>query len=133
MSNYLLTKNFELHTLLRFGYFLVSGVFLLSYIGSGLDIFIFFLLSFLVIFSNQLFLKYINSKVLDGERASVISFFSFLFKFPYVLLALLLGLSLESQDITVSLWFLGVFMIFLYVLVKFGSKLRYNRLFDKGA
>ena len=86
-----------------------------------------------MIFSNQLFLKYINVKVSDGERAGVISFFSFIYKFPYVILALFLGLSLQSQDISVSIWYMGLTMVATYILVKIGAKLRYNSLFDKGA
>jgi MFS family permease len=132
-SNYLIAKNWDLLKTLRFGYLSLSTLFLVSYLWNQLEVLIFFVLSFLVIFSNQLFLKYINNKVSDGERAGVISFFSFIYKFPYVVLALFLGLSLESQDIIVSVWYLGLFMVAAYVLVKIGAKLRYNRLFEKGA
>ncbi len=132
-SNYLIGKNWDLLKTLRFGYLSLSTLFLVSYFWNQLEIVTFFVFSFLVIFSNQLFLKYINVKVSDGERAGVISFFSFIYKFPYVILALFLGLSLQSQDISVSIWYMGVTMVAAYVLVKIGAKLRYNSLFDKGA
>jgi MFS family permease len=132
-SNYLIAKNWDLLKTLRFGYLSLSTLFLVSYFWNQLEIVTFFVFSFLVIFSNQLFLKYINVKVSDGERAGVISFFSFIYKFPYVILALFLGLSLQSQDISVSIWYMGVTMVAAYVLVKIGAKLRYNSLFDKGA
>ncbi len=132
-SNYLITKNWELHKTLRFGFLSLSFLFLVSYLWNQLEILIFFVFSFLVIFSNQLFLKYINNKVSDDERAGVISFFSFMYKFPYVILALFLGFSLQSQDISVSIWYLGLAMVTAYVLVKIGTKLRYNSLFEKGA
>ena len=133
LSNFLLKKDLDLINSLRVGYFSLCLLLLLSYLSKQLNIAVFFLFSFFVIYSDQLFLKYINQRISDNERAGVISFFSFLFKFPYVLLALYFGLSLQTEDISMSLWYLGFSMIVLYLGVKFAAKLRYNRLFEKGA
>jgi len=55
---------------------------------------LFFILSFLAVFIYQLSLKYINDKVPDSSRASIISLFNLLYKLPYVLIALILGYNL---------------------------------------
>ena len=133
LSNFLIKKDLDLINSLRVGYFSLCLLLLLSYLSKQLNIAVFFLFSFFVIYSDQLFLKYINQRISDNERAGVISFFSFLFKFPYVLLALYFGLSLQAEDVSMSLWYLGFSMIVLYLGVKFAAKLRYNRLFEKGA
>ena len=133
LSNFLLKKDLDLINSLRVGYFSLCLLLLLSYLSKQLNIAVFFLFSFFVIYSDQLFLKYINQRISDNERAGVISFFSFLFKFPYVLLALYFGLSLQAEDVSMSLWYLGFSMIVLYLGVKFAAKLRYNRLFENWA
>lgn len=55
---------------------------------------LFLILSFSAIFVYQLSLKYINERVGDSQRASVISLFNLLYKLPYVLIALFLGYNL---------------------------------------
>jgi MFS family permease len=55
---------------------------------------LFLVLSFLAIFIYQISLKYINEKVEDFQRASVISLFNICYKLPYVLFALILGYNL---------------------------------------
>jgi len=133
LSNFLLKKDLNLLNSLRTGYFSLCLLFLFTFVSKQLNIVVFFLFSFFVIYSNQLFLKYINQRISDNERAGVISFFSFLFKFPYVLLALYFGMSLQTEDTSMLFWYLGLSMLVLYLGVKFASKLRYNSLFEKGA
>ena len=77
-------------------------------------------------------MKYINSRVGDTTRASFISFFSFSYKLPYVLLSILLSLGLEASNTGFILGMLGVFLIIMGFLSKFIEKIVYNRIVSWG-
>lgn len=76
---------------------LISTIFLISsYLVTFYSYLpLFFTLSFMAVFIFQISLKYINEKVVDGERAGVISLFNLCYKLPYVLIALYLGYNLS--------------------------------------
>lgn len=132
LSNYFLQKNWSFHKNLKILFFVLIALLLPSFYTTYHLLVVFLMFSFVVIFTNQLFLKYVNERLLDQERASVISFFNFLYKTPYVFLALILGYSFEQHPASLILGYFGLFSLFLYLVVKISFKLGYNMLFERG-
>jgi len=125
------TKNYEF--VIRFIYILLIFLFITnSFIPKG-ELIVFVVLTFLTIYLFQISLNYINTRVRDSVRASFISFFNFVYKIPYILLALFLGYGIDSIKISDTLLYLGISMFILAVLSKFLLKIVYNKPLDKGA
>lgn len=132
LSNFFLQKNWSFHTNLKIIFFTLISLLLPSFYTSIHLLLLFLSFSFIVIFTNQLFLKYVNERLEDRERAGAISFFNFLYKTPYVFLALILGYSFDQHPAGLILGYIGLFSLILYFFVKISFKLSYNMLFERG-
>jgi MFS family permease len=91
ISSLILKRIQKINKTLIILFIILTISFLLSFISYVIP---FFILSFLAVFVYQLSLKYINEKIEDSYRASVISLFNLVYKLPYVLIALILGYNL---------------------------------------
>jgi len=133
LSSFLIkrTKNYELA--IKLIYFLLLFALLFNSQVPYSSIFIFMLLTFLTIYLLQVSLNYINSRVRDSVRASFISLFNFMYKIPYILMAIFLAVGIDNLDIYQTLTYLGFFMLFLVFLSKFIVKMVYNKSLDTGA
>lgn len=133
LSSFLIkrTKNYELA--IKLIYFLLLFALLFNSQVPYSSIFIFMLLTFLTIYLLQVSLNYINSRVRDSVRASFISLFNFMYKIPYILMAIFLAVGIDNLDIYQTLTYLGFFMLFLVFLSKFIVKMVYNKSLDMGA
>lgn len=125
------TKNYEFA--IKLIYFLLLFALLFNSQIPYSSILIFMLLTFLTIYLLQVSLNYINSRVRDSVRASFISLFNFMYKIPYILLAIFLAVGIDNLDIYQTLTYLGIFMLFLVFLSKFIVKMVYNKTLDTGA
>ena len=132
ISSWLVTKVKDVHFSLQCVFYLLCFVLLLSFINPHSELLLFYILSFIVIFTNQLFLNYVNVRLDDSTRASAISFLGFIYKFPYVLLSVIYGISIEKLNISAYFLWLGLAFIILRIIVKFGLKLSYNWIFERG-
>lgn len=91
------------------------------------EIVIFLVFNLLSIYLFQISLSYINSRVRDSVRASFISIFNFLYKIPYILLAIFLAYGLENYSLTDIFTFLGIFLIIMGLIERFFTKIVYNK------
>lgn len=133
LSRYLILKSKNYEFIVKTIYFLLITVFIFnSYIYQS-SILIFVILTFLTIYLFQISLNYINTRVRDSVRASFISMFNFVYKIPYIFIALFLGFGIERVEISTTLFFLGVFMCLFAFFSKFLSKIVYNKPLDTGA
>lgn len=127
LSKILIEKVKDYNKYIQLNYILLVALLILSYFYTQSLILLFFILSFLAINIYQVSLKYLNERLHDSERASYISIFNLFYKIPYVFMALILGYSLETQRITNILFYLGIFLIIGYILIKKIPRIRYNR------
>jgi len=125
------TKNYE--KIIFFIYIILTFLLITNTFYKYSLITLFFFLTFLTIYIYQVSLNYINTRIRDSVRASFISMFNFAYKIPYVFIALFLGFSLESTDISLTLTYLGVFMVVVGLLSNILLKLVYNKTLEMGA
>ena len=131
-SSYLIKKFNNFERIIRVSYIILCLSLIANLYNDSLIFLSFIVLNFLTIYIYQISMKYINSRVGDTTRASFISFFSFSYKLPYVLLSILLSLGLEAANTGFILGMLGVFLIIMGFLSKFIEKIVYNRIVSWG-
>lgn len=131
-SSYLIKKFNNFERIIRISYIIICLSLIANLYNDSLIFLSFVILNFLTIYIYQISMKYINSRVGDTTRASFISFFSFSYKLPYVLLSILLSLGLEASNTGFILGMLGVFLIIMGFLSKFIEKIVYNRIVSWG-
>ncbi len=131
-STYLIKKFNNFERIILISYIILCISLIANLYNDSLIFLSFVILNFLTIYIYQISMKYINSRVGDTTRASFISFFSFSYKLPYVLLSILLSLGLEASNTGFILGMLGVFLIIMGFLSKFIEKIVYNRIVSWG-
>ncbi len=132
VSSNLIKKFNNFERIIRISYIFLCLTLIANLYTDSLIFLSFVILNFLTIYIYQISMNYINSRVGDTTRASFISFFSFSYKLPYVLLSILLSLGLEAADTGFILGMLGVFLVIMGFLSKFIEKIVYNRIVSWG-
>jgi MFS family permease len=133
LNRYLIKKTKNYENIVKIIYITMALLFIFNENIYQSYVLIFLFLTFLTIYLFQISLNYINTRVRDSVRASFISIFNFAYKIPYIVLSIILGFGIDSLSIAKTLYFIGIFMIFLLVFYKFLYKIVYNKPLDTGA
>jgi MFS family permease len=133
LNRYLIKKTKNYENIVKLIYITMALLFIFNENIYQSYVLIFLFLTFLTIYLFQISLNYINTRVRDSVRASFISIFNFAYKIPYIVLSIILGFGIDSLSIAKTLYFIGIFMIFLLVFYKFLYKIVYNKPLDTGA
>jgi MFS family permease len=111
---------------LYFSYFLCSLLLIMSIFWGISNWILYFFLTYFGIILPQISMFFINTKVSDEFRASAISIYTFLYKAPYFVLAIVMGFSVTDYGINFVLLFLGILMLVIYLSGQILEKLYYN-------